>query len=84
MKDLQVFSFGEKSVLGKCVILGLRARMDTCNWGLTPVPETPPGCQIDLFLGKESLKTSTTSDCALNRNVFPFRMHVCKHVFIIM
>lgn len=30
--------------------------------GLTSVPETPPGCQMDLFFRGESHKTSITQD----------------------
>lgn len=46
MKDLPVLHFGETAGLRKRVILGHRA---TAEQGLTPVPETPPGCQMDLF-----------------------------------
>lgn len=63
MKDLLVLCFGEKSVLRNCVILGAQRREDTSiELGLTPVPETPPGCQMDLFLESESHKTNKTSD----------------------
>lgn len=52
MKDLPVLHFGETAGLRKRVILGHRA---TAEQGLTPVPETPPGCQMDLFFKRGSL-----------------------------
>lgn len=52
MKDLPVLHFGETAGLRKRVILGHRA---TAEQGLTSVPETPPGCQMDLFFKRGSV-----------------------------
>lgn len=65
MKDLQVLCFGEKSVLRKFVILGQRVEWTfatSMEWGLTPVPKAPPGCQMDLFLERESYKNRNMQD----------------------
>ncbi len=57
------FALERSLVLRKFVILGHRAEgtfATSMEQGLTPVPETPPGCQMNLFLGGESQKASET------------------------
>lgn len=53
MKDLLVRRFGEAAGLRKPKLF--RGHGATAERGLTPVPETPPGCQVDLFFRRGSL-----------------------------